>query len=82
MQQTVKLAEIDQSLSVFRLIRPEQITSMQVSLKKRGQLQPVSSHLSTIDTFFNLYLLVKIVSSLKLILNSLPILQRICSTAV
>ncbi len=45
-------------------------------------VEQLSSHLSTIDTFFNLYLLVKIVSSLKLILNSLPILQRICSTAV
>jgi len=38
---SVKLEKLDTSLSVFRLIRPDQINSMTRSLKSLGQLQPV-----------------------------------------
>lgn len=39
--QQVKLEELDTALSVFRLIRPDQIKSMAQSMERIGQLQPV-----------------------------------------
>ena len=41
MQSTIRLDKIDQSLSIMRLIRPEQVSSMVHSLETSGQLQPV-----------------------------------------
>ena len=41
MQELIKIETIDNSLSVLRLTRPEQITAMQKSLETVGQLQPV-----------------------------------------
>lgn len=40
-QTTISLSQADDSLSVLRIIRPEQIRSMESSLGKEGQLYPV-----------------------------------------
>jgi len=41
MQEKIAIEKIDDTLSVMRLTRPEQITSMQDSLHRLGQLNPV-----------------------------------------
>ena len=38
---SIKLSDLDTSLSVFRLIRPDQINSMARSIERLGQLHPV-----------------------------------------
>lgn len=38
---SIKLEDLDITLSVFRLIRPDQISSMARSVERLGQLHPV-----------------------------------------